>query len=326
MNSGGSRLRGFAGSRFPDLAEPASPRSRATIHTALFTVSLLFSLNYIISKVGMRAFSPLSFAYLRVLGSALLLNVLPGAWRPLPNKDVTLLACLGVVTNQALFLAGLYYTSAHIAAILITTIPVFTLGIAILAGRESATALKIGGIALAGFGALLVVWGEGIEGSLRSLIGALMIVGNSMSYSFYLVLSKPVMALHSSRVVLARMFAVACVIMLPLCCWSLAHEHYGTVPSSAWWSLAAVIAGPTVLAYVINGWSLRYADSSLVATYVYVQPVLTTFLAAFILGEEIRRIAIVAAALIFTGVWLSQWSAPPPDRAERVEGPTPPPA
>ena len=103
-------------------------------------------------------------------------------------------------------------------------------------------------------------------------------------------------------------FAVACVIMLPLCSWSLAHEHFRTIPASAWWSLAAVIAGPSVLAYVINGWSLRYADSSLVATYVYVQPVLATFLAFFILGEQIRRIAVVAAMLIFCGVWLSQWT------------------
>ncbi len=295
--------------------------NRATVHAALFSVAALFSLNYIISKVGMRSFSPLSFAYLRVLGSALLLNVLPGAWKPLPNKDVTLLACLGVVTNQALFLAGLAFTSAHVAAILITTIPVFTLAIAIISGRERATALKIGGILLAGLGALLVVWGEGIEGSTRSLLGSLMIVGNSLSYSFYLVLSKPVMAMHASRLVLARMFAIACVIMLPLCAWPLAHERFGAIPATAWWSLAAVIAGPTVLAYVINGWSLRHADSSLVATYVYVQPVLTLFLAAFLLGEEIRRIAIVAGILIFTGVWLSQLPVPlTPQRGERGQG------
>jgi hypothetical protein len=39
---------------------------RLKVHGALFTVAALFSLNYIISKFGMRAFSPLSFAWLRV--------------------------------------------------------------------------------------------------------------------------------------------------------------------------------------------------------------------------------------------------------------------
>ena len=278
------------------------------VHGALFTVAALFSLNYIISKFGMRAFSPLTFAYLRVLGSALLLNVLPGTRGPLPNRQIALLALLGVVTNQALFLAGLSFTTAHVAAILITTIPVFTLAIAIATGRERATATKIGGIVLAAAGALLVVWGEGIEGSLRSLLGALMIVGNSLAYSFYLVVSKPMMTTHSARRVLARMFAFATLLMLPVSAWSLVHESWHAIPPNAWLSLLAVILGPTVAAYLINLWTLRHADSSLVAAYVYVQPVATTILAAIFLGERIRAIAIVAGVIIGTGVWLSSGS------------------
>ena len=279
--------------------------SPVKVHGALLAVAFLFSLNYIISKFGMRAFAPLSFAWLRVLGSAALLNVLPGTRVDLPNRKITLLAVLGVVTNQALFLAGLALTSAHVAAILITTIPVFTLAITIATGRERATASKIGGILLAGAGALAVVWGEGIEGSSRELLGALMIVGNSLSYSCYLVLSKPLMATYSARAVLSRMFAIAVVLMLPISARSLAHESWRAIPTGAWLSLLAVIAGPTVAAYLINLWTLRHADSSLVAAYVYVQPVVTTFLAAMFLGEKIRAIAIVAGVMICAGVWLS---------------------
>ena len=73
-------------------------------------------------------------------------------------------------------------------------------------------------------------------------------------------------------------------------------------------ALLAVILGPTVAAYLINLWTLRHADSSLVAAYVYVQPVATTILAAIFLGERIRTIAIVAGVIIGTGVWLSSGS------------------
>src|SRR5213075_3066498 len=134
-----------------------STQHRLLVHSALFTVAALFSLNYIISKFGMRAFAPLSFAWLRVLGSAVILNALPVPRTPLPNRKVALLALLGVVMNQALFLAGLALSSAHIASILITTIPLFTLAITIVSGRERATAVKIAGIALAALGALLIV-------------------------------------------------------------------------------------------------------------------------------------------------------------------------
>ena len=43
---------------------------------ALIVVAILFSSNYIISKWAMNAFSPMSFAYLRVVGAAVVLSAI----------------------------------------------------------------------------------------------------------------------------------------------------------------------------------------------------------------------------------------------------------
>lgn len=271
----------------------------------MFSVAALFSANYIISKLGMRAFHPLVFAYLRVAGAAIVLNLLVGTTERFSREDrklVITFSLLGVVLNQSLFLTGLSFTNAHVAAILITTIPVLTLGVAMIAGRERATPTKVGGIALAGAGALLVVGGEGAFGSMRALIGAALITGNCLAYALYLVISKPAMARLSPLLTTARMFLYATVMMLPIAAVPLARESWATIPPRAWMALLLVIAGPTVAAYWINSWTLRYADASTVAAYVYVQPVLTAVLATIFLGEQIRGIAIVAAAMIFTGV------------------------
>lgn len=274
------------------------------------SVSVLFAINYIISKIGMHVFNPLTFAYLRVIGAAIILNLvvrerdasplLPGdGWR------LAGFAVLGVVINQSMFLAGLALTSAHVAAILITTIPVFALVAGLILGRERATAAKIGGIALAGAGALVMLGREGFSGTTKSLIGDLLIVGNSLSYALYLVFSKPIMARLSARTVIARMFAVAAVVMLPIAAWPMMHEHWPAVPLQAWGALAFVIVGPTVAAYLMNAWALKYAESSVVAAYTYLQPVFTVFLAAIFLQEEIRAIVIVAGAMICAGVYIS---------------------
>jgi len=279
------------------------------------SVAVLFSLNYIISKFGLHSFNPLTFAYLRVLASAVILNFVVHERNaaPLEPGDARRLAgfaILGVVINQCLFLAGLAFTSAHVAAILITTIPVFALGAAITIGRERATAAKIGGIALAAAGAIVVVGGEGFSGTTKSLIGDLLIVGNSLSYALYLVASKPTMARLSARRVIARMFAVASVVMLPIAAWPMMHEQWSVIPGRAWIALGLVIAGPTVAAYLMNAWALKHADSSVVAAYTYLQPVFTVFLAAIFLHEQIRSIAILAAAMIFGGVYISGRPAP----------------
>jgi drug/metabolite transporter (DMT)-like permease len=83
------------------------------------------------------------------------------------------------------------------------------------------------------------------------------------------------------------------------------RQDWHALSPRAWLALALVIAGPTVGAYLLQAWSLRYADSSLVAAYTYVQPVLATLLGALFLAETLRPIVIAAAALIFSGVWLA---------------------
>jgi drug/metabolite transporter (DMT)-like permease len=277
------------------------------VHGALLAVAVLFSINYIISKVAMRVFDPLAFAWLRVAGSAILLNAaIPRvALDRADKRRIAGFAILGVVLNQTLFLGGLALTSAHVAAILITTIPVFALGVAIMHGLERGTANKIGGIALGCAGALLVVGGEQIEGSALSVVGTVMIVGNCLSYAAYLVVAKPMMERIAPTVVIARMFAVGTILMLPVSAWSLAHQEWAAVPPLAWLSLLIVILGPSVGAYLLNAWALRHADSSLVAAYTYVQPIMATVLAAIYLGEHISWLVAVAAVMIFAGVWLA---------------------
>lgn len=283
------------------------------IHAALFAVATLFSINYIISKVAMHSFAPLSFAWLRVAGSAIVLNaVVPGrgftradSWR------IAGFAVLGVFLNQTMFLAGLARTSAHVAAILITAIPVFALVVAIALGYERATTAKIGGIACACAGALLVIGGEGIEGVTDALAGTLLLTGNCLVYAMYLVLSKPVMERLSPARVISRMFAVGAVLMLPVSLPSLLREDWWAIPRSAWIALLLVIVGPTVAAYLLNAWTLRHAESSLVAAYTYVQPVLTAILAWAFLHEQIRGVVALAGLMIFVGVALAGRAAGP---------------
>jgi drug/metabolite transporter (DMT)-like permease len=280
------------------------------IHGALALVAILFSSNYIISKLAMNSFSPMTFAYLRILGAAVVLNAIlrDNGAAPL-SRDQTLrlilYSILGVVLNQSLFLAGLALTSAHVAAILITSIPIFALAAAMILGRERGTPAKIGGIALAAAGALLVVGAEGFEGAFRSLVGDLLILGNSLSFALYLVLSKPMMAHLSARRVIGRMFTIAAIVMVPIAAWPMATERWSAIPERAWIALVLVIVGPTVAAYLLNAWALTHAESSVVAAYTYLQPVITTILAAIFLGERIRPVAMVAGALIFTGVYVS---------------------
>lgn len=270
----------------------------------MFLVALFFSLNYIVSKLAMHSFAPMSFAWLRVAGAAILLNAFaPG--RGFTREDswrIAGFAILGVVINQTMFLAGLSLTSAHVASILITTIPIFTLIVAIVLGLERPTATRLAGIALALAGALLVLGGESLSGLTDAAAGTLLLLGNCLAYGTYLVVSKPVVTRLSPIRVISRMFAVGAVLIFPIALPSLLREHWQAIPRNGWIGLVLVILGPTVAAYAINAWTLRYAESSLVAAYSYLQPVLTIILAWAFLGERIHAIVALAGLMIFAGV------------------------
>jgi len=88
-------------------------------------------------------------------------------------------AALAIVINQT-FSWPAVADHAHVAAIL-SPPPVFVLGASIAWGASAPTR-EDRGIALAAGGALLVVGGEGLP-AMKSLIGDLLIVGNSLAYA-----------------------------------------------------------------------------------------------------------------------------------------------
>jgi drug/metabolite transporter (DMT)-like permease len=110
------------------------------------------------------------------------------------------------------------------------------------------------------------------------------------------------------------MFVVGAIVLLPIAAWPMWNERWSTISTDAWIALGLVIAGQTVGAYLLQAWALRHADSSSVAVYTYLQPVLASLLGAILLGERLRGIVIVAAVMIFAGVFL----ASAPSRAARA--------
>ena len=60
----------------------------------------------------------------------------------------------------------------------------------------------------------------------------------------------------------------------------------------------------TVVAYYLNAWALTHVSPSLVAIYIYLQPLIAFGLAPLLLGESWNWRTIVAAIMIFGGVAL----------------------
>lgn len=72
--------------------------------------------------------------------------------------------------------------------------------------------------------------------------------------------------------------------------------------SRAWGIILFAIAFPSVGAYLLNNYALQRAPASTVAVYIYLQPVISTVMAIWILDERAGWDLAVGAACIFSGV------------------------
>jgi len=282
---------------------------------ALLAVTFFFGSNSVAGRLALAHMTPGVLLTARVCGAALVFAVIYAArgHRPVASRrDVlalVLCAILGVSLNQFLYLTGLSYSSAIHATVINTSIPVFTAALAMAARHERGSWRRFGGIALALAGALTVANLARFRLKDASF-GDLFFVGNSFSYSCYLVLSRDVLRRIDVLTLSFWTFLIAAVMVIPIGLGDLGTLQARPPPLWAWGVVAYMVIFPTVLAYFLNSFAMKRVGSTVAATYVYLQPLVATALAMPLLGEHPTPSTGIGALLIFAGVVLSTWRSP----------------
>ncbi|MCU0620576.1 MAG: DMT family transporter [Gemmatimonadales bacterium] len=281
------------------------------VHAALVFVQLLFAGLAISGRYVLPHVPAGLLVTLRVLGAAGVLlswNALRGGPWVRDRGDLlrlALLGFLGIAANQTLFLFGLKHSTAINATILVTTVPVFTVLGAVLLGREPPSPLKFAGIALAAAGAIYLIGPDRLSFARDVAFGNLLIVLGMICYASYFLLSKPLMARHDSVTVSAYVMLFAIAGVLPLGALGLRGFDWAAVSPSVWGWVVFIVIGPTILTYLLNVWALKRATPTVVAVYIYLQPLFTAAIAPLVLrGEGLTTRAALAGLLIFSGLAL----------------------
>jgi drug/metabolite transporter (DMT)-like permease len=275
-----------------------------SVVVALIFVQVLFSTLPIAAKIALRELSSPSIVLVRVVLAALIFFLIQRVTvheRIRSRRDFVRLAVyslLGVSVNQLLYVTGLEMTTATAAQMLIAGGPAITLLVAILTSKEQATPAKWFAIGLASTGALALV-GSGAAGS--RVLGNVLILINMVAYSIYLVSARDILKRYHPLTVITWIFIFGAIGLMPFGVIPVMNEIQATTTETRL-ALLWIIIFPTVIAYYLNMWALTVVESSLVSTFVYLQPVMTALLAMPILGERPSARMIPAGLLIFAGV------------------------
>ncbi|MCX6207346.1 MAG: DMT family transporter [Bacteroidetes bacterium] len=284
-------------------------------HLAVLGANIIFAANYSIVKFITPTFiHPFALNFVRVASSIILFWFLwllkPGPIGIQRKHIPRFIACgiTGVLINQLFFIKGVSLTTSIHSSLLSLCTPIFITIIAAWLIKEALTWLKFIGLALGIGGALLLILlkDNNHTGS-NVILGDVFVMINAISYAFYLVMVRPLMASYSAMHVLRWVFTIGGLIMLPISAPEFFSTNWHAFDIPQWTALGFVAIGATFFAYLFNVFGISKIGPSATGTYIYTQPVFAAIIAMIYAGEHFSWIKGLAAILIFSGVYLANF-------------------
>ena len=298
--------------------------NRVVMAASIGLVVVVWAVNFIAAKVGLRYLPAVTLASFRVVIAGLsmvpaylICSRLPAfadarraRSQGFTRRDLWTffyLGFFGVVVNQMCFTMGLRYTSVGHAAVIVGMGPIYTLVLAVVFRLERATWHKVIGMAIAFSGVAVLASENGISPHSPSLLGDAITMTGSIGFATYAVLGKRVAGRYDALTMAAFNHFAGAVIILP----AALHQARALGPFSGWravpwqgWAAVLYMAVcSSAMAYLLYFWLLRYLEASQLSAFTYLLPVLAVILGIWWLGERGSALQIVGGALVLGGVY-----------------------
>lgn len=289
-------------------------RDRVRFWLVMGTHTSLAAGTYLLGKLATQHFPVLALGLFRFLvaglGFALLVRAkgvdLRAAWKADRSRFLWA-GFLGVLLNQIGFLGGLQLTLPSHGALLYALTPTVVLLLAWLRGQEKPSPRKLGGIALAFAGVLVLFRGRtGDALPPHWILGDLLMLGAVFAWAGYTVLSRPLAIRHGALAATALSVWAGTLLFVPIGLFGVVNLHPAQAPAMAWVGALYLGLVSSVAMYLLWFHALTLREPSRVAIAANGQPVLTALLGWLCFGQAITPEFGVGTVLVVAGVLLTQ--------------------
>ncbi len=291
---------------------------KTTGHLACFIAYAIFGINIIVCKdlTSSRLISPIALFCIRSLGAGALFWII-SSFLPeekVEKKDygkILAASLLGFFLTQMTFLIAIPDITPMDCSIVSSLSPIYTMFIAAYALKEPITLRKAGGVAISFLGIIYLIMnsvtstGSTVE---TSLTGILLMIANSLCFSLYLGLFKPVITKYSVITFMKWIFLFATAFSLPLAGRELLTFDYSLLSGMYLWELAFLIVCSTFITYFLIPLGQKRIRPTLVSMYSYLQPIIAIVISIYVGMDSLSWQKVLAAMMVFGGVVLVNYS------------------
>lgn len=293
-------------------------KEKTTGHLACFIAYAIFGINIIVCKdlTSSRLISPIALFCLRSLGAGSLFWLI-SCFMPkekVEKKDygkILMASLLGFFLTQMTFLIAIPDITPMDCSIVSSLSPIYTMFIAAYALKEPITLRKAGGVAISFLGIIYLILNSvtGTGSTVQtSTTGILLIIANSLCFSLYLGLFKPVISKYSVITFMKWIFLFASAFSLPLAGHELLTFDYSQLSGLYLSELAFLIVCSTFITYFLIPLGQKRIRPTLVSMYSYVQPIIAIVISIWVGMDTLSWQKVLAAAMVFGGVVLVNYS------------------
>jgi drug/metabolite transporter (DMT)-like permease len=282
-------------------------------YTEITLAVIAWGASFVATKVALGYVSPVTVVWLRfamgvaVLGLAVMLRrqfALPG-WKDL--RYFALLGFVGITFHQWLQSTGLVTAQATTSAWIVATTPIFMALLGWYLLREKLGWLLWAGIIMAAAGVLLIVSKGDFSALMAGNFGApgdLLMLISAPNWAIFSVLSRRGLQNHPAARMMLYVMGVGWLFTSILFFSGPGTSEFHLLPKDGWLSILFLGVVCSGLAYIFWYDGLQAIPASQVGVFLYLEPVITTLLAAFLLAEPLLWSSLVGGGIILLGVWL----------------------
>lgn len=282
-------------------------------HLAIGAAYTIFGLNLVFCKdiANSESISPYVLFTLRAIGASALFWLL-SAFMPKERIEkgdywkIAVASLVGLFIPQMTFLMAITMTSAIDTAIIGTLGPIFTMIFAFFFLKEPITGKKAGGVALSFAGILFLIFNSVHAGgaAVTSPLGVVLLLLNSISFSLYLGIFRPLISKYSVVTFMKWTFLFALIVSLPVSAKGLITTNFLAIPINVRWEIGFLIFFATFVAYFLIPYSQKLIRPTLVSMYSYLQPIIAAIVSIWTGIDTLNWQKILSAILIVGGVIL----------------------
>ena len=291
---------------------------KTTGHLACFIAYAIFGINIIVCKdlTSSRLISPIALFCIRSIGAGALFWLI-SCFLPkeqVEKKDygkILLASLLGFFLTQITFLVAIPDITPMDCSMVSALSPIYTMFIAAYALKEPITLRKVGGVVISFLGIIYLIMNSvtSTGGTTEtSVTGILLIIANSICFSLYLGLFKPVISRYSVITFMKWIFLFATAFSLPIAGHELLTFDYTQLSSIYLGELAFLIVCSTFITYFLIPLGQKRIRPTLVSMYSYVQPIIAISVSIWVGMDTLSWQKILAAGMVFGGVLLVNYS------------------